>query len=240
MITAYDHVSAGVLATAGVDIMLVGDSLGFTTLGYESMAQVTMADMLHHLKAVKRGAGEKAFILCDMPINTYRTPEEALRNAGALKEAGCHAVKIEGFIPVVASALFRAGIPVMGHIGLTPQTLTQYKVQGKTSREAENIRAGARELEAAGCFALLLELVYAPLAAEITGKLAIPTIGIGSGSDCDGQVLVFNDLLGIFDRFKPRFVRHYKELRLEMVDGCQGFIRDVKTGKYPSGEESYL
>ena len=239
MITAYDFVSAEVLKTTGVDIMLVGDSLGFTTLGYESMAQVTLEDMLHHLKAVKRGAGS-AFVLCDMPINTYRTPSEAVRNARKLKSAGCHAVKIEGYIPGIVKALVREGIPVMGHIGLTPQTLTKYNVQGKTPEEAARIQNGALALQAAGCFALLLELVGAPLAGAVSQSLTIPTIGIGSGKECDGQVLVYNDLLGIFNRFKPRFVRHYKELRQEMIDGCSRYICDVKAKKYPSRAESYL
>jgi 3-methyl-2-oxobutanoate hydroxymethyltransferase len=238
MITASDYASAGVTLDAGADITLVGDSLGFTTLGYSSMAEVTLDDMIHHLMAVKRGSG-KSFVLCDMPINTYKTPGTALRNAKKLIHAGAHAIKIEGCIPGIVKALAGEGMPVMGHIGLTPQTLTRYRVQGNRPGEAERIREGALALEHAGCFALLLELVAAPLAGEITRLLRIPTVGIGSGIGCDGQVLVYNDLLGIFDRFKPKFVRHYKELRIEMVNGCRNFIRDVKTGRYPSKAESY-
>jgi len=238
MITAYDFASAQACAAAGADIILVGDSLGFTTLGYQSMTEVTLGDMLHHLKAVKRGAPD-SFILCDMPVNTYGTPEIALENAKKLSDAGCHAVKIEGYIPDIVRHLVSNGIPVMGHIGLTPQTLTKYRVHGKVSSEAEELVAGAHALEQAGCFALLLELVFAPLAADISKALSIPTIGIGAGPDTDGQVLVFNDLLGIFQRFKPKFVRRYRELYPEMVNGCKAFVEDVRNGHYPDESESY-
>lgn len=238
MITAYDFASADVLHEVGVDIILVGDSLGFTTLGYDSMTQVTMEDMIHHLKAVVRGA-QDSFILCDMPVNSYATPEDAVRNGRLLKENGCSAVKIEGPVVKAASALVNAGIPVMGHIGFTPQTLTKYKVQGRSAEEEARIRSEALSLEQAGCFAMLLELVAAPLSKTLTETLKIPTIGIGSGVDCDGQVLVFNDLLGIFEKFKPKFVRRYKELRREMLDGCSCFISDVKSGAYPSEKELY-
>ncbi len=174
-----------------------------------------------------------------MPINTYSTPDDAVRNAAILYNAGCNAVKIEGAVPEMANAIISSGVPVMGHLGLTPQTLTKYHVQGKTSADANRIREGALALEKAGCFSVLLELVFSPLASEITKCLKVPTIGIGSGPLCDGQVLVYNDLLGIFNRFKPKFVRRYKELRFEMIDGCQNFINDVKSGKYPSESESY-
>jgi 3-methyl-2-oxobutanoate hydroxymethyltransferase len=238
MVTAYDYASAEVVEESGADIILVGDSLGVTVLGYNSPREVTMEDMEHHLKAVARGA-VRSFIVCDLPVNSYRNCDEALGNAFRLLEKGCHSVKIEGCLPDVAACLVGHKVPVMGHIGLTPQTIGDFKVQGKAEKDAGRLKAEAKSLEEAGCFALVLECVPVSLAGCITKKLAIPTIGIGAGPKCDGQVLVYNDLLGIFAKFKPKFVRRYRTLRSEMVEGCRSFVKDVRSGTYPSESESY-
>ena len=238
MITAYDSASAEAVHAASADIVLVGDSLGVTVLGYQTTREVTLADMEHHLKAVVRGAPQ-AFIVCDMPFQTYDTPESAMRNAQTLIDTGCAAVKIEGCNVPVIKSLVNAGIPVMGHAGVLPQTATEYKVRGKNSVEAARLREETRQIQDAGCFAIVLECMSAALAKTITQELFIPTIGIGAGKECDGQVLVFNDLLGIFTKFKPKFVRHYKGLKKEMIDGCATFACDVRSGAYPLNEESY-
>lgn len=239
MITSFDYASAGVAEEAGADIILVGDSLGVTVLGYNSTREVTMADMVHHLRAVARGVAG-TFVVCDLPVNSYRTEKEALDNSIRLLENGCHAVKMEGCLPEIIHAVIQNHIPVMGHIGLTPQTITDFKVQGKGDKDAERLKRDARLLEEAGCFSIVLECMPVSLAKTITESLQIPTIGIGAGLYCNGQVLVFSDLLGIFNKFKPKFVRRYKTLRNEMVEGCVSFIRDVRAGEYPSDSESYF
>jgi len=238
MITVYDFPSAEAAEASGADLLLVGDSLGVTVLGYENTHAVTLDEMAHHLRAAVRGA-KKTPILCDMPINTYRTPSEALKNARLLVGDGAHGVKIEGCLPDIVRALVFEGIPVMGHLGLTPQSFKEYRVQGKKPEDAERLLGEARVLAESGCFLLVLELVAAPLAKRITAALPVATIGIGSGPDCGGQVLVFNDLLGIFERFKPKFVRRFRTLRAEMAGGCADFVRAVKSGRYPAPGEWY-
>jgi 3-methyl-2-oxobutanoate hydroxymethyltransferase len=238
MLTAYDYASAEVAEEAGVDIILVGDSLGVTVLGYNSTREVTMDDMVHHLKAVERGA-VRSFVVCDLPINSYWTCDEAVKNSVRLMETGCHSVKIEGCMTDIVECLVRHKVPVMGHVGLTPQTIKDFKVQGKAEKDADRLKEEARKLENAGCFAIVLECIPVGLAKCITKNLSIPTIGIGAGSYCDGQVLVYNDLLGIFNKFKPKFVRRYKDLRNEMVQGCRNYAADVRAGKYPETGESY-
>lgn len=242
MLTAYDYPSARWVEEAALDMILVGDSLGMVVLGYESTVPVTMEDMIHHAKAVRRGAAN-TFIVVDMPFMSYATVEMALHNAGRLiQEGGADAVKLEGgehFAPVV-KALVQAGVPVVGHIGLTPQTATQlggFKVQGRDLESARKLIQDARALEEAGAFALTLEAIPAEVAKRITMEISIPTIGIGAGQDCDGQVLVFHDLLGMFDRFKPKFVKVYANLREPAVDAIKMYISEVKDGKFPNNEE---
>jgi len=238
MITASDFSSGKIVEESGADIVLVGDSLGVTILGYESTHQVTMEDMIHHLKAVARGV-KKVPVIGDLPIDTYRNPEEALRNSLRMVSAGAGGVKIEGCLPLVVEALVARKIPVMGHIGLTPQSFSDYKVQGKVEEDATRLKKEAKQLEAAGCFLIVLEAIPSSLAEKITTELTIPTVGIGAGKNCDGQVLVFNDLLGIFDEFKPKFVRRYKNLKQEMVSGCRAFVKDIRSGEFPSDGEMY-
>lgn len=245
MLTAYDYSMAAMIDKAGIDIVLVGDSLGNVVLGLDSTVPVTMDDMLHHCKAVSRGVG-RALLVGDMPFMSYQVSrEKAVENAGRfLKEAGCHAVKLEGGknMAKVIECIVRAGIPVMGHAGLTPQTATAlggYKVQGKDRESAEQLVADAEAVEAAGAFAIVLECVPSTLAAEITERLSIPVIGIGAGPDCDGQVLVTNDMLGMFGRFKPRFVREYAQLAPIIESALSAFIADVKNSSFPSDDESF-
>jgi len=246
MITAYDYPTAAIVDSAGVDIILVGDSLGMVVLGYETTLPVTMEEMLHHTKAVAR-ATHRAMVVGDMPFMSYQgDPNEALKNAARfLKEAGAQAVKIEGgaeFADVVAK-MSKTGIPVMGHLGLTPQSVHQlggYKVQGRTSVAAEKILKDAQALEAAGAFALVLECIPAALAEEITAALAIPTIGIGGGAHCDGQVLVLHDMLGMFERFTPKFVKKYANIGEQMGKAVAQYVREVKEGKFPSAEHSFV
>ncbi|MFH0922309.1 MAG: 3-methyl-2-oxobutanoate hydroxymethyltransferase [Fibrobacterota bacterium] len=238
MITVYDFPSAETADAAGADLLLVGDSLGVTVLGYENTHTVTLDEMTHHLRAARRGV-KKSPLLCDMPINTYRTAAETLANARTLMNDGAMAVKLEGCQPDVVRALVAEGIPVMGHIGLIPQSFKEYKVQGKEPEDAARLAREAAELAGAGCFSIVLELIAAPLAQKITAELSIPTIGIGSGPHCGGQVLVYNDLLGIFERFKPKFARRFRELRKEMTGGCADFVREVKAGSYPANGEWY-
>ncbi len=245
VLTAYDATVASILEQCEVDIILVGDSLGMVILGYDSTTPVTMGEMLHHTKAVKRGA-LCTFLIADMPFMSYHiTPEETLRNAGRfLQEGGCDAVKIEwhpSVIPMV-SAMVKSGIPVMGHVGLTPQTastLGGYKVQGKSAGEAKEIFSRAEALQKAGCFSIVLECVPDRLAELITQHLAIPTIGIGAGIHCDGQVLVISDLLGLFDRFVPRFVKKYSNLKQEIIQSVKSFQREVRSNVFPDREHSF-
>jgi len=245
-LTAYDFLFAQFLEDAGVDIILVGDSLGQVVLGLPTTIPVTLDQMIHHGTAVRRGAPD-SFVVVDMPFLTYHvTPEEALRNCGrVLQETGADAVKLEGGGPNVVravEALVESGIPAMGHVGLTPQSvhaLGGYRVQGREPEAAERILAEALALEAAGCFALVLEVIPAPLASRITEALTIPTIGIGAGVGCDGQVLVTYDALGLNPRFKPKFLRTFADLAGEASRGIQGYIEAVRTGEYPDADHSF-
>ncbi|MDH4320807.1 MAG: 3-methyl-2-oxobutanoate hydroxymethyltransferase [Desulfobulbaceae bacterium] len=245
MLTAYDASFARMVDAAGADMILVGDSLGMVVLGYESTVPVTMEEMLHHAKAVRRGAGE-AFVVGDMPFLSYQVSVgEAITNAGRfLKEAGCDAVKLEGGEEVAETvrALVRAGIPVMGHIGLTPQTAGQlggYKVQGRDAASARKLLAAARALERAGAFAVVLECLPDKLARAIAEAIAIPAIGIGAGVGCDGQVLVTHDLLGMFEKFMPSFVKNYAQLAPQMKEALASFRREVMDGVFPGPEHSF-
>ncbi len=245
MLTAYDASFARMLDAAGIDMLLVGDSLGMVVLGYESTVPVTMDEMLHHARAVRRGA-PKAFVVGDMPFMSYQSSiPEAIKNAGRfMKEAGCDAVKLEGGLEVcdTVAAINRAGIPVIGHIGLTPQTagkLGGYKLQGKDLDSARQLVADAGELEQAGAFAVVMECIPADLAQAISAKLVIPTIGIGAGAGCDGQVLVTHDLLGMFEKFIPSFVKNYTHLAPLIKDAVGEFIHEVRDGDYPDKEHSF-
>ena len=244
MLTAYDYPTALAEDQAGVDSILVGDSLGMVVLGYPNTLSVTMDDMLHHSKAVSRGA-KYALLIGDMPFMSYQVSiEEAVRNAGRfLQEAGMDAVKLEGGRERIDAvrAIVNAGIPVMGHIGLTPQSINQlggFRTQGKTAIAAKRLLEDALLLEEAGCFGLVLESVPAKLAELISSKLSIPTIGIGAGVGCDGQVLVTHDLLGLFDRFTPKFVKQYASLNAEMQRAFGEYIADVQTKAFPAVEHT--
>ncbi len=245
MVTAYDYPTALLVERAGIHIILVGDSVGMTTLGYESTIPVTMDEMIHHAKAVKRGAS-LPLIIGDMPFMSYQaSTRDALINAGRfLKEAEVDAIKLEGGATVkdTVGEMVRAGIPVMGHIGLTPQSVAQlggYKVQGKDAASAQQIIDDALSLEDAGAFAILLEAVPAPLAKIITEKLQIPTIGIGAGVHCDGQVLVMHDLIGLFDKFTPKFAKRYAEVGQVILKALEEYKKEVEEGSFPTPEHSY-
>ncbi|HEY2982126.1 MAG TPA: 3-methyl-2-oxobutanoate hydroxymethyltransferase [Anaerolineales bacterium] len=244
MLTAYDYPTALAMDQAGMDAILVGDSLGMVVLGYENTLPVTMEDMLHHARAVARGA-QTALLIGDMPFMSYQVSvEEAVRNAGRfIQEAGMDAVKLEGGRERAEAvrAIVSAGIPVMGHLGLTPQSVHQlggFRAQGKTAVAAQRLVEDASILEQAGCFSLVLEAVPARLAEMISRRLSIPTIGIGAGLGCDGQVLVAHDLLGLFDRFTPKFVRKYADLHGEMKRAFSEFIEDVETKRFPAPEHT--
>ena len=233
MLTAYDYPTARLAAEAGIDLILVGDSLGMVVLGYDSTLPVTVEDMVHHTKAARRGAPE-AFLIADMPYLSYGTVEQALACAARLmKEAGADSVKLEGgeeVVPIV-EALVRAGVPVLGHVGLTPQTasaLGGYKLQGKDEESARRIVDGAAALESAGCWGVVLEMVPSPLARLITEKIGIPTIGIGAGAHCDGQVLVFHDLVGLFSGFTPTFVKRYAEAGAAIRDAIALYAAAIR------------
>jgi 3-methyl-2-oxobutanoate hydroxymethyltransferase len=239
MLTAYDATMAALLDRAGIDALLVGDSLGMVVLGHETTIPVTLDAMLHHTAAVTRGA-KRALVIADMPFLTYQvSEEEALRNAGRLiQEGGAHAVKLEGgrAVAPVVRRLVETGIPVMGHLGLTPQSVHQlggYGAVGKTDREAEQMLEDARIVQEAGAFAIVLESIPADLARRITSELAIPTIGIGAGPDCDGQVLVSYDAFGLFEPV-PRFVKQYANLGEILVKGAQQYIQEVQDGVFPA------
>lgn len=245
MLTAYDYPFALLVDRAKIEIVLVGDSLGNVVLGYESTIGVTMDEMLHHAKAVKR-AVKRAFLVGDMPFMSYNVnTEEAIENAGRfLKEAGCEAVKLEGGLEATetVSCIVKAGISVLGHIGLTPQTVSKlggYKVQGKKAEKAKELIDSAKKLEEAGCFALILECIPEALAKIITSELNIPTIGIGAGPHCDGQVLVIHDLLGMSAGFKPKFVKNYANLSKDITSAIESFKKEVKENKFPSQEYSF-
>lgn len=244
MLTAYDYPSAQMVEEAGIDTILVGDSLGMVVLGYDSTVPVTMEEMLHHTKAARRGA-TKTFVVADMPFMSYATVDLALLNAGRLiKEGGADAVKLEGgaHICSIVQALTRAGIPVVGHIGLTPQTASQlggFKVQGRDLDSAKQLVIDAQALEQAGAFLLTLEAIPRQVAGQITAELTIPTIGIGAGLDCDGQVLVFHDTLGLFERFKPKFVKQYASLGQEAVQALKEYHKEVKSSQFPAEEHTF-
>jgi 3-methyl-2-oxobutanoate hydroxymethyltransferase len=244
MLTAYDFPSARLAAEAGIDLLLVGDSLGMVVLGYDSTLAVTVADIVHHTRAARRGA-PAAFLIADMPFLSYGTPEQALDTAARLmKEAGADAVKLEGGVEVapIVEALTRAGVPVLGHVGLTPQTasaLGGYKLQGKDEESARRIVEGARALEGAGCWGVVLELVPAELARLVTERIRIPTIGIGAGPHCDGQVLVFHDVVGLFSGFTPTFVKRYTEAGNAIRDALQRYREEVASGTFPAREQSF-
>jgi 3-methyl-2-oxobutanoate hydroxymethyltransferase len=244
MLTAYDYPGAKLVAEGGVELILVGDSLGMVVLGYDSTVAVTMDDMVHHTKAVRRGAPQ-AFVIADLPFLSYATAEQALANAGRLmKEAGADSVKLEGGTEVcrIVETLVRAGVPVLGHVGLTPQTasaLGGYKLQGKDEADARRIVEGAAALEAAGCWGIVLELVPAPLAGLITERIAIPTIGIGAGPHCDGQVLVFHDVVGMFSGFTPTFVKRYAEAGAAIREAVARYAAEVREGSYPGEGKSF-
>jgi 3-methyl-2-oxobutanoate hydroxymethyltransferase len=244
MLTAYDYPTALAMDQAGVDVILVGDSLAMVVLGYENTLPVTMDEMLHHSRAVARGA-KSALLIGDMPFMSYQVSvEEATRNAGRfLQQGGMDAVKLEGGRERADAVrcITSAGIPVMGHIGLTPQSINQlggFRAQGKTAITARRLVEDALALEEAGCFSLVLESVPARLAELISKKISIPTIGIGAGVGCDGQVLVTHDLLGLFDRFTPRFVKKYADFHHEMQKAFTDYIEDVETKRFPAQEHS--
>jgi 3-methyl-2-oxobutanoate hydroxymethyltransferase len=245
MVTAYDYPSGRLADAAGVDIVLVGDSAAMTVLGHESTTPATMDEMVMLTRAAARGA-KRPLIVADMPFGSFQvSDEEAVQNAVRfVKEAGADAVKLEGAGPTVsrALALVGAGIPVMGHIGLTPQSaimLGGFRAQGRTAAKAALLLEDARTLEQAGCFSLVLEAVPAPVAARITEELSIPTIGIGSGRGCDGQVLVYHDLLGLYQGKAPRFVKRYAELAPVVQDALERFAADVRSGAFPGDEHTY-
>jgi 3-methyl-2-oxobutanoate hydroxymethyltransferase len=245
MLTAYDYAMARVIDEAGVPLILVGDSLGMVVLGYESTIPVTMEEMLHHTKAVVRGT-KQAMVIGDMPFMTYHVSvEDAMRNAARfIQEGGAQAIKLEGGVTVADKArkIVECGIPVMGHIGLTPQSIHQlggYKVRGKTSEAAAALLEDARALEEAGAFAVVLETVPTPLATLITRKINIPTIGIGAGIGCDGQVQVINDILGSFVDFVPRHAKQYAMLRDIIRGAVTEYYNEVKDGSFPTDKQSF-
>ena len=244
-LTAYDYSTAKIIDEVGIPIILVGDTLGDVVLGYGSTIPVTMEDMLHHAKAVVRGV-KKSMVIGDMPFMTYHiSVEEALRNAARfIQEAGCQAVKLEGGVTVAdkVKRIVECGIPVMGHIGLTAQSINQlggHKIQGKTPEAALKLLEDARALEKAGAFAVVLETIPTPLATLITKKISIPTIGIGAGIGCDGQILVVNDMLGMFTDFVPKHAKQYAKLANVMSTAITEYFNEVKSGKFPTEAQSF-
>lgn len=245
MMTAYDYTSAKLLEQAGIPLMLVGDSLGMVVLGYDSTIPVTMDEMLHHIRTVVRGT-EKAHIVGDLPFMSYHADvSEAIRNAGRiLKEGGAQSVKLEGGqeMAETVNRIVKSGIPVMGHVGLTPQSVNQlsgYRVQGKSINDAIRLMEDSRALEEAGAYAVVLECVPAALSQMITDRLSIPTIGIGAGAGCDGQVQVFHDFMGLFTDFLPKHARRYANLAETIQDATARYITDVQQAEFPTARESY-
>ena len=245
MLTAYDASFAGLIDAAGIDMVLVGDSLGMVLLGYNSTIPVTMDEMLHHCRAAGRGV-KRAVLVGDMPFMSYQVSQnEAISNAGRfLKEAGCDAVKLEGGTEIcdTVKAIVKAGIPLMGHIGLTPQTASQlggYRVQGRDADSARRLLQSARDLEAADVFAIVLECIPAQLSEAITRMVSIPTIGIGAGKHCDGQVLVTHDMVGMFEKFNPSFVKQFAKLAPQIKDAVADYNKEVKNGSFPAEEHSF-
>ncbi len=245
MVTAYDYPTARLAEAADIPILLVGDSLGMVVLGYDSTIPVTMADMLHHVKAVARGA-RKALIVADLPFMTYQVDAaQAMTNAGRMvQEGGAHAVKLEGgeCVAETVRRVVDCGIPVMGHLGLTPQSVNAfggYRVQGRVLQEAAQLLRDARALQAAGAFALVLELVPAALAGLVSRRLSIPTIGIGAGPECDGQVQVLHDMLGLFTDFVPKHAKQYAHLAQDAQASLAAYAREVREGAFPTEKESF-
>ncbi len=245
MITAYDYPFAQIVDEAGIDVVLVGDSLGMVVQGLENTLPVTMDEMIYHTRMVSRAA-KNALVIGDMPYLSYQiSKEDAVRNGGRfLKEGGAQAVKLEGGREVAEAveAMTRCEIPVMAHIGLTPQAIHRmggYKVQGRTDEAAQRLVEDAKIMENAGAFALILEAIPADLAGQITGELSIPTIGIGGGSFCDGQVLVIHDVLGLFDRFVPKFVKKYANLKGDALSAVRKYKEEVESGVFPGKEHSF-
>jgi 3-methyl-2-oxobutanoate hydroxymethyltransferase len=246
MMTAYDYPTGRLVDEAGMDTVLIGDSLGMVMLGYDSTVPVTMEEMLHHCSAVSRGV-RSAFIIGDMPFMSYQVNrEEAIRNAGRfMKDAGCDSVKLEGgseMAPAV-EAIVKAGIPVCAHIGLTPQTATMlsgFRVQGKDAESAMELMDSAKDLEKAGAFMIVMECIPDLLADKITRELKIPTIGIGAGKDCDGQVLVYHDVVGLFERFTPKFVKQYINLSPKIREALIQYKKEVENGTFPGPEHSFV
>ena len=244
-LTAYDSLFAGYLEESRIDVILVGDSVGMVYAGQETTIPVTIDEIIYHTKAVKRSI-KNALLVADMPFMSYQVnSEETLKNAGRiLKESGAESVKMEGGEKIAnsVSRCVNAGIPVMGHLGLTPQSIHQlgsYKVQGKSKEASEKLIKDALILQEAGCYAIVLEKIPATLAREITEKLDIPTIGIGAGKYTDGQILVTYDMLGMFEKFQPKFVRRYSELATEIKESITQYVNDVKDNNFPSKDESY-
>ncbi len=244
VVTAYDALFTRIVEQAGIEAILVGDSLGVVVQGKATTLSVTMDDMLYHTKLVA-GAAQRALVIGDMPFMSYQAGlEEALRNAGRFLQAGAQAIKLEGGAVMAdrVTAMTSIGIPVMGHLGMTPQSVHRfggYKVQGKEADHARTLLNDAKALEAAGAFAIVLEAIPAELAKTITEQVAIPTIGIGAGPHCDGQVLVLYDLLGLFDEFVPKFVRPYAHLKADALQALRRYKEEVEQGKFPSDSESY-
>jgi len=245
MLTAYDCPMARLIDGAGIDAVLVGDSVGMVVLGYESTVNVTMEEMLHHAAAARRGI-RRAFLIGDMPFMSYQaSDEDAVRNAGRfVKEAGCEAVKVEGGSEIVprVKAITNAGIPVLGHLGLTPQSVNKlggYRVQGRDAESAARIEEDAARLQEAGCFALILECVPGDLSGRITTNSRIPTIGIGAGKGCDGQVLVTHDMIGYFDKFTPKFVKQYANVNPAIKEAIRKFREEAESGQFPGEEQTF-
>jgi 3-methyl-2-oxobutanoate hydroxymethyltransferase len=245
MLTAYDYPSARLAEEAGVDMILVGDTLGMVVLGYDSTVPVTMEDMVHHTKAVVRGS-ERAMVVGDMPFMSFQTGfEDAMRNAGRmLKETGCQAVKLEGGVHMAETVrrLVQVGIPVVGHIGLTPQSVNQlsgFKVQGKTPEAAERLMEDAVALQQAGAFCIVLELIPAPLAKLISQRLRVPTIGIGAGAGCDGQVQVWHDILALYSAFTPKHAKQYAQIGEAIREAIERYAAEVRSGEFPTQKESF-
>ncbi len=244
VVTAYDALFTRIIEQAGIDVILVGDSLGVVVQGKANTLSVTMQEMLYHTQLVA-GAAQQSLVIGDMPFMSYQaSADDALRNAGRFLQAGATAVKMEGGAAMVdrVAAVTRIGIPVVGHLGMTPQSVHQYggfKVQGKDKDQAQQILKDAQALEAAGAVAIVLEAIPTGLAKAVTGSIAIPTIGIGAGTHCDGQVLVLYDVLGLFDEFIPKFVKPYAHLKADAVEALRRYKTDVEQGTFPSDSESY-
>lgn len=245
MITAYDYSFAQLFDEAGIDVILVGDSASNVMAGHETTVPITLDQMIYHAQCVVRGI-DRSLVVVDLPFGSYQSNSDiALASAiRIMKESGAHSIKLEGGSEVVESIqrIVSAGIPVMGHLGLTPQSIYKfgtYNVRAKENEEAEKLRKDAKLLEEAGCYAIVLEKIPAVLAAEVSQSLSIPTIGIGAGAGCDGQVLVMHDMLGINNTFKPRFLRQYLNLQEQIQGAVVQYIKDVKTGDFPSEKESY-